>query len=101
MKAPKIYCEISYDVVKEQAYHEFYVTADGKKYYLFKQEYRKGVREYFRQDGVTLDRALNNGYANSAVRRTIDKLPNYIRYIEKEYGIAILNKTKKKEALYA
>ena len=30
------------------------------------------------------------------VKKTLDKLPSYIRYIEKEYDVAIYEKTKKK-----
>ena len=35
---------------------------------------------------------------DTAVLRTVDKLPQYIRYIEKEYGIAVLDRTKKRRA---
>ena len=33
---------------------------------------------------------------STAVKKTLDKIPSYIRYIEKEYDVAIYEKTKKK-----
>ena len=37
-------------------------------------------------------------HGDSAITRTMEKVPIYIRYIEKEYGIEILEKTRKKSS---
>ena len=74
----------------------FYVNVNGKEYFLFEQEYRISVKKHFRK-GMTINQI--NDYSNvtsNAVKRTLEKLPSYIRYIEKEYDIAIYEKTKKK-----
>jgi hypothetical protein len=57
------------------------------------------VDEYFK-GGVILERAIDFGKSrqNEAIQRTMQKLPSYIKYIEKEYEIQILNKTIKKNA---
>lgn len=73
----------------------FFVKVDGKEYFLFQQGYRKSVHEYF-SNGVSVGVAGDYSSAHStAVRRTLDKLPTYIHYIEKEYGVAIYEKSKK------
>ena len=76
--------------------HSFYIVSGGKEYFLFNQGYRKGVQEYF-GSGVSLSDARNfsKAHKDSAVVRTMDKLPMYIRYIEKAYGLEILEQTKK------
>lgn len=77
----------------------FYCLANGKEYYLFSQNYRKSVKEYYRT-GVTVDRAIDfSASEGRALRRTMEKLRVYIPYAEKEYGISILNKTKKAKKL--
>ena len=100
MKKARIYCEIEKTDHYGKDNHMFYVSVGSQSYFLFEQEYRKGVQDYF-GNGVELDRALKHGWhkLDRAVMRTIDKLPSYIRYIEKEYDIAILEKTKRR--LYA
>lgn len=65
-----------------------------KEYFLFNQSYRKSIKEYF-YNGVCVDNINNYSSAHScAVRKIMDKLPAYIRYIEKEYDVAIYEKTK-------
>ena len=72
-----------------------YLQADGKEYYLFSQNYRSSVKDYY-QTYVILDRALDySANTGEAVRKTMEKLRAYIPYIEKEYGVCVLNKTKK------
>lgn len=73
----------------------FYVTVEGKRYYLFTQDYRVSNKEFF-QNGVCISEINNySGVHSTAVKRTLDKLPVYIRYIEKEFGVAIYKKTRK------
>lgn len=77
--------------------HSFYMIQNGQEYFLFSQDYRKGVQEYFSK-GVTLNESLNFSRTrnDSALNRTMTKIPSYIRYIEKEYDIVVLEQTKKK-----
>ena len=91
-----IYCEPT-----QQGVHSFYIVTDGQEYYLFSQNYRKGVQEFFSK-GVSLRESMNYSktHNDSAVMRTMSKLPMYIRYIEKEYEIEILERTKKRNRLY-
>lgn len=73
----------------------YYLIIGDKEYYLFCQNFRKSNKEFFGA-GRYLDAALNfTGVHSYSVKRTIEKLKTYIPYIEKEYGIAILNKTKR------
>ena len=72
-----------------------YLKVDGKEYFLFSQSFRKSVRDYYR-NAVTIDRALDYSAGTSlAVIKAMDKLRVYIPYIEKEYGVCVLNKTLK------
>ena len=89
----KIYC-----IVSDKGVHSFYMLHDGCRYYLFQQDYRKSVQRYFRQ-GVSLRDAMNfkKTHNDGALRHTMEKLPSYIKYIEKEYGIAVSEKTKQKQ----
>ena len=74
--------------------HNFYIKHGGKEYFLFSQEYHKGVNNHFSR-GVSLQNALNISTAKGdhCVIKTISKMKPYIRYIEKEYDIKILKKT--------
>ena len=87
-----IYCRST-----NKGVHTFYLNADGIEYYLFHQNYRKGVSDYYR-NGVLLDYAINFGRSkkDDALMRTMQKLPMYLKYAEKEYGIQVLNQTIKK-----
>ena len=69
----KIYC-------KENANGkiDFYIVTEGVHYFLFSQKrYKRGRSDY-------------------AIHRTMTKLPGYIKFIEKEYGIAVLNQSKRR-----
>lgn len=87
-----IYCKPT-----SQGIHSFYLKNGNEEYFLFCQSFRKGVQDYY-GCGVHLDKARDYSKSNhdEAIRRTMTKLPIYIKYIEKEYGVTILNKTKKK-----
>ena len=87
-----------YSKVTSKGIHSFYLSCNEGNFFLFCQNYRRGVSEHF-GGGLTLNDALDvtKGKGNTAIVRTIRKLPIYIRYIEKEYGICILSKTKRKE----
>ena len=87
MKAT-IYCRAT-----DKGIHTFYLRSEGCDYYLFRQNYRRGVDEYFK-GGVILERAIDFGKSrqNEAIQRTMQKLPSYIKYIEKEYEVVIFDK---------
>ena len=86
-----IYCRLS-----NQGSHDFYLCASRKTYYLFSQKYKKSVHLFY-SDGVLLNDALDFGKSrrDNAIVRTMRKLPMYIRYVEKEHDLAVLNKTQK------
>lgn len=87
-----IYCRPT-----SHGWHSFYAKVNGQDFYLFGQKYYYAVNSYFR-DGVTINAALDPTRAkrDNAVLRTMDKLPMYIKYAEKYYGIKILKSTIKK-----
>lgn len=85
----KIYCKT---IAKGQ--QAFYLVVNNKEYYLFTQNYRISVKDYF-ASGISIQESTNYANAHSAaVRNTLDKLKSYIPYIEKEYGIAVMTRTK-------
>lgn len=92
MKA-KIFC-----VATNKGIQSFYVRLGGKEYFLFDQGYRKSNKVYF-CNGVTVDDIGNFSTAHStAVRNTLEKLPFYIREVERRFGIAIYDRTKERES---
>lgn len=86
-----IYCRPT-----DKGVHSFYYVSESREYYLFSQPYRKGVADYFGY-GVQLDAAMkcSKAHDDTAILKTMTKIPVYVRYIEKEYGIEILKRTKK------
>lgn len=86
-----IYCKRT-----ERGMHNFYVRTDEGEFYLFTQNFRKGVQQYFGQ-GVCLERACDYSKSknDTAVKKTMDKLPAFIKYVEKECGIVVLEQTRK------
>lgn len=91
MKAT-IYCEPT-----SKGVHSFFLITAEEKYFLFSQDYRQGVHDYYKK-GVLLEEATNfsKSHRDNAIRRTMTKIPMYIKYIEKEYGVEILEQTKKR-----
>lgn len=87
-----IYCEPT-----ERGIHSFYLVDNDERYFLFSQKYRKSVQDYYSK-GVSVNRSIDfsKSHKDNALKRTMSKLPMYIRYIEKEFGILVLNQTKKK-----
>jgi len=94
MKA-MIYC------IKNRDMHSFFMIQGRQQYYLFCQNYRKGVQKYYCK-GVSLKESMDFSKArnDSAIMKTMTKLPMYIKYIEKECGIEVFEKTKKKNRYY-
>ena len=74
----------------------FFIKAGGKVYFLFEQNFKKSNKDFFSK-GVSIDSIGDYSNAHSySVKKTLDKLPQYIRYIEKEYNISIYKRTKNK-----
>ena len=90
----RIYCETT-----AKGIQSFYITAGGETHFLFSQNYRRGVKAYFER-GVAIDEALNirRANGNTAIIHTMEKLPSYIRYIEREYGVEVLRSTARKNS---
>ncbi|WP_456028916.1 hypothetical protein [Ruminococcus sp.] len=79
--------------------HSFYLLIGSEEFFLFSQAYRKGVEEYYGR-GVHFDESMNYSKAHndSAVIRTMKKIPMYVKYVEKEYVIEVLEQTKKRNS---
>lgn len=92
MKSAKIYCRTI-----DKGVQAFYLEVGNDSFYMFSQPYRKSVKEYYR-NGVVLGDSFKCSRAcgDTAVTRTMSKIPKHIRYIEKEYEIEILEQTKRK-----
>ena len=92
MKKSTIYCKTT-----SKGVQSFYANVHGQDHFLFSQNYRTGVRNYFIRP-KSIDKALDFSCANGdfCLVHTMEKLPSYIRYIEREYGIEVLDKTRRK-----
>ncbi len=90
----KIYCKPT-----AKGVHSFYLLLDSEEYFLFSQAYRKGVEEYYGR-GVRIEEAVRHSRAHkdAAIIRTMDKIPMYVKYVEKTYEIEVLEQTKKRNA---
>lgn len=84
----KVFCR-----TVEKGVQAFFVEADGRKYFLFRQNFRQGVKRHF-EGGVAIDDLGDYSRADASVRRTLDKLPIAIRALEKREGIAVYQRTK-------
>lgn len=75
----------------------FYMRSEVGNYYLFSQNFRQVVHDYFK-NGVILDNAIRpvNRDKSKVIYRTMDKIRKNIEYLEKEYEIKVFNKTKEK-----
>ena len=94
--ANTIYCETTAKGVQS-----FFINANGETHFLFSQNFRRGVKDYFER-GVRIDEAINfkRANGNSAIIHTMEKLPAYIRYVEREYGMEVLRRTARKNQKY-
>ncbi len=88
----KIYCRTT-----EKGVQTFYLSDGSQDYFLFSQDYRVSVKDYFKH-GVSLDIALNaKSNHSTAVRKTAQKLVSYIKYMESESNITIFDKRRDKK----
>ncbi len=86
-----------YSKTTDKDRQSFYLVFQNKEYFLFTQKYFRGVKNYF-YNKVLLNDALDFARSNhdNALMRTMKKLPLYIKYIEREYGIQVLKSTIKR-----
>ncbi len=74
----------------------FYYENEGQRYYLFGQHYTTEVFKTF-NNGCKLKEALSfENVKGTSLKKVKEKLPKYLAYIEKEYELTILQKTKDK-----
>ena len=93
MKA-MIYCESD-----KRGTLNFYIRNNGEDYFLFTQAFRVSVARYYRR-GVTVDQALRLNQSkmrNHAMAKVAEKLPSYLRYLEREYSVRLLRGKKNSE----
>ena len=91
----KIYCKTT-----SKGKQSFYIYLNGKNYFLFEQDYRVSNKSFFK-NGFYLNEKINFSKTHStATRNTLTKILYYIKYIEKEFNVAILEKTKLKNSNY-
>lgn len=74
----------------------FYVRSGKEEHYLFGQAFRPSLWRRFRS-GILLDEALDWTRCGPcpADRKVCEKLFKAIPYIEKEYGLALLRKSRR------
>ena len=91
MKA-RIYCTSDH-----KGTHLFYLDLGEETFFLFSQSYRKGVDEFYAK-GVYIDESINynKAHKDSAIIKTMEKIPMYVKYIEKEFDVEVLKKTQKR-----
>ena len=91
-----IYCKTT-----SKGVHSFYLKTEEGSFFLFYQNYRKGVNDYFKR-GVCIEDATNfkRSRTDNALCRTMSKIYMYIKYAEKENGIEVLKQTAKRNQKY-
>lgn len=72
-------------ITKKNNKIHFYLVNDGGRYYMFSQDFSRGVYEFFRSGRSEAE--LHNykrWHRNPRLDKTIEKIPMYIRYVLKE-----------------
>ena len=75
---------------------DFYVFTGKEDHYLFRQSFRPSLWNRYRY-GVALDKALDWARCGNVPpqQKVCEKLFKAIHYVEKEYGIRLLRRSKK------
>lgn len=91
MKA-RIYCTSNH-----RGTHLFFLDLGKEQFFLFSQAYRKGVEEFYGR-GVFIDESMNynKAHKDSSILKTMEKIPMYVKYVEKEYDLEVLKQTQKR-----
>ena len=90
MKKSVIFCKDGYT----KGIIDFYITSGSETLYLFSQKFRKSTYSRYSK-GLILDDAISfkKVHNDKAITNVIRRLTGSISYIEKTYGIPIMNKT--------
>lgn len=77
----------------------FYIEDRSKSYFLFQQKFRHSTYNFYKK-GIPVSQAFSykKTHNDKAIEQVIRRLPAQIAYAEKEYNIAVLNKTKMKKS---
>lgn len=93
MKTATVYC-----TNPAHGQQNFYVAVDGRSYFLCAQPFRTHVYRFY-ENGVMLDKALDCSQTRTKqILHTMEKLPKYIRYIEKEHDLSVFHKSAKRSS---
>ncbi len=72
------------NVQRDQQKLNFYLRSNDGEFYLFSQDYSKGVYEYFKNGrSVNEIRKFDKWNKNPRLNKTIYRLPKQIQYVEK------------------
>ena len=69
--------------------HSFYLKNDGNEYFLFSQDYRKGVNDYYKS-GVSLDRAADftkSKFDNAIIKTMTDEIKNLQKLLKNFFNL--------------
>ncbi len=88
----KIFCRTTAKGVQS-----FFVAVNGKEYFLFQQAFRQSNKAFFERGVFMQEKRDYSKIRSQSVLRTLDKLPAYLRYAEKEFGINVYNKKNAKK----
>ena len=75
----------------------FFLLNGMDEYFLFNEDFKKGVHDYYFR-GVRLDDANNFSKCkrNTALMKTMSKIPMYVKYLEREHGLEIFETTRRR-----
>ncbi|MBQ7309689.1 MAG: hypothetical protein IJW87_05870 [Clostridia bacterium] len=64
---------------------DFFLVSDKGRHYLFTQAFSKGVYDFFRDGKAESElRSYKTWEKNPRLDKTIEKIPMYVRYVERE-----------------
>lgn len=76
----------------------FFVKQGDESHFLFMQNFNSTAYDFYKH-GVSLEKAMSFKYGKklkcSLMTKVSEKIRRYLKYIEKEYDMVILNKTRK------
>ena len=77
-------------IYKKPGIINFYLVTKAGRYFLFSQDFSKGVFEFFRRGKSFGElRSFKRWRKNPRLDKTIEKLPLYVQYVLKEEGLAL------------
>lgn len=78
------------EITKSNNHINFYLTFEGHKHWMFSQEYSVSVYEYFKFGrSVNELRKHKCWRQNPRLAKTIERIPQMIKYIKKEYELPL------------